>query len=81
MDPESCLQKGGSMELMEPPLDPPLLFFDPEADITMWWKGTVLTLVPGTQSEFKVVCDDELDQQHQFLLLEDLKSGDLRILE
>ena len=57
------------------------LFYDPETDITMWWKGTVLTLVPGTQSEFKVVYDDELDQQHQFPLLEDLKNGDLRILK
>jgi len=56
------------------------LFYDPETDISMWWKGTVLTLVPGTQSEFIVVYDDELDQQHQFPLLEDLKNGDLRIL-
>jgi len=40
-----------------------------------------LTLVPGTQSEFKVVYDDLLDQQHQFPMLEDLKNGDLRILK
>jgi len=33
------------------------------------------------QSEFQVVYDDELDQQHQFPLLEDLKNSDLRILK